>query len=167
MPKQMKGLTPKQRKAAELYVNGATKVDAYKQAGYAVKTMKDTTVYRTAFRLFETKVVADYVEQLQEEARKNSVLTREEALMILTRQARAELGEFLNFDGSLNIQKIIDEGGPVIKSFKKTKGSAEITMNDQKSAIDSLAKLENWNKEKEIKFDSVTLLFDTGVDDDE
>lgn len=57
-------LTPKQEKFCQLYVNGATKADAYRGA-YSTKTQSNNTVQGNAWRLSERTHVLARIEQLR------------------------------------------------------------------------------------------------------
>lgn len=63
----MVDLTPLQENAVKLYIQGATKSDAYRQAGYDVSNSTDKTINEAASRLFsDSKVLARMSELKQE-----------------------------------------------------------------------------------------------------
>jgi hypothetical protein len=77
------------------------------------------------------------------------------------------VGAIINADGSISIEAV-KKAGASIKSITRTVTSSEhgdtvsekITLNGQKEAIDSLAKLENWSKERTVgETQEVTLNF--------
>jgi phage terminase small subunit len=70
-----KKLTSMQEKAAQLKVEGMSKADAYRGAGYKVDKMKPETLHRAAVELFDNPKVSARVAELEERALKKHDVT--------------------------------------------------------------------------------------------
>lgn len=75
MPAKTRKLTPKQKSAADAYLAGATKTDAYRAAGYGAKN----AVY-AAWQLFEGQAVKEYVAKRQQTLAKQFDLKQEDII---------------------------------------------------------------------------------------
>lgn len=69
------GITQLQERAAQLYVEGRTKSDAYREAGYSTENCTDKTINEAASRLFADSKVSARVEQLRAIHRKRHEVT--------------------------------------------------------------------------------------------
>lgn len=65
MSKRESKLTPKQEAAVQAFIEGASKTQAYRLAGYKTASMKPETLHRTAHALFENPKVSARVAELQ------------------------------------------------------------------------------------------------------
>jgi phage terminase small subunit len=119
-----RNLTGKQKAAADHYLIHGDKSAAYRHA-YATARSKPESVHRNACHLFETPHVREYVQAHQQEATSDAVLTRTQALELLTKIANQEP------DGNI------------------------ITTRDRISAIDKLAKLQGWDTPAKVDLGNI------------
>jgi len=121
---------------------------------YSAANMQPTTVNRRAIELFDRPQVDARVQALREETAAHGILTRQEALEILTRIARGELSTYLDDDGHVDPWKVKALGGPDIQSFGTTgrKGavSCRLQLHDPIRAIELIARMCGWDKQAVI-----------------
>jgi len=72
-------LTPKQEKFCQLYVNGATKADAYRGA-YSTKNQSNSTITNNAYMLSMRSDVLARIEQLRKELAEKNKYTLEKSV---------------------------------------------------------------------------------------
>ena len=112
---------------------------------YSAADMQPTTVYRRAIELFATPHVAARVQALREEMAARCILTRKEALEILTRIARGKLSTYLDDDGHVDPRKVKALGGPDIQSFetidREGAVSCRLQLHDPIRAIELIARM--------------------------
>ena len=152
-------ITPKQLKFACNIISGMENSESYLDAYPSSKKWNKNSLAVAAARLRKKPVVSAYIKEAQDEARERAIISRQRAMEILSEQAEGTVGELLRDDGSIDIDKV-RKAGSTIKSIQRTvtttsteKGdtksvSEKITLNGQREAVDSMAKMENWNKEK-------------------
>ena len=94
----------------------------------------------------------------------NYALDANEVLIRLSEQARADMADFLDDEGKLDLKTAIENGkGPLIKSLKPTKEGMQIVIQDSQRALEILAKVwkiiydENNNQRSQsINLDALT-----------
>jgi len=91
---------------------------------------------------------------IREETTARGVLSREEALEILTRIARGKLSTYLDDDGHVDPRKVKALGGPEIQSYETTtRGgvvSCRLRLHDPIRAIELIARMCGWDKQAAI-----------------
>jgi len=169
------GLTPKQAKAVEHYVVSGNMSEAYRSA-YACENMKPNTISRNAFELFQRPNVAARVLALREEMDKASELSRSEALQILTRIARGELGKYLDEEGHIRPERL-STSGPDLESYSEDQGmtgsgdeamitlSRKLKVRNPIQAIERIAKMCGWDKQRDFEAEGITINIDVGEHD--
>ena len=82
-------LTEKQELFVRKIIEGETQADAYR-AAYSTQRMSDKTVWEKASRLMADDKVRARVKELRDQIAKESIMTAEERLKLLTRIARGK-----------------------------------------------------------------------------
>lgn len=159
----MKGktrLTPKQEKFCLAYLKTGNASEAYRKS-YNAGKMKPETVNRTAKEMLDNPKIAARLEALNSKAVTDAVMTRQEALERLSRFARIDLTDLVEFgehelgevDGEPVIQttwKIRDsvlqnpEKLAAIAELNATKDGIKIKTHSPMQAIQQLAKMQGW-----------------------
>lgn len=140
-----KKLTAKQRAFCEIYVemnnNGLA---AYKHV-YSVK--KDKTAAAAAARLLVNVNIRAYIQELQDAATSDRIMSREEVLYRYTILARSNVKDVLKFNGSTvtlkDSEELTEEEAYTIQSISSSKGKTdklEIKQVDKVKAVEGLAK---------------------------
>lgn len=154
-------LTPKQEKFCLEYLKCGNASEAYRQS-YNAEKMKPESVNRKAKELLDNVKIRARLEELNEAAISDAVMTRQEALERLSQFARTDLADLVEF-GSYELGE--DETGrPIIQTAWKirdsvlqepaklaaitelsaTKDGIKIKVHDQKHSIQQLAKMLGW-----------------------
>lgn len=160
-------LTPLQRKTVLNVLSGMKQIDAYKSAGGKAKN--DEAASAIVSRMLSNAKVRAFYDALKARAATEAVMTREEALIRLTRSARVTINDIAEFD-----EKVIGEnadGDPIIQTVWRMKGSnelsahaasaiksvtaqrggAKIEMHDPLGAIKQLADMQGWSASKKLE----------------
>jgi hypothetical protein len=166
--KNKHGLTPKQAMAVEHYVLHGCMSGAYRQA-YSVANMQPATVNRRAIELFDSPPVAARVQQIREENNRACQLAREEALAILTRIARGKVAPYLEADGSVDVRKVKEFGGPDVEAVEEyVSGKAlsrKLKIRDPIRAIERIAHMCGWDKQGPLVADGIIINLNMGGDE--
>ncbi|MGH1372974.1 MAG: terminase small subunit [Cellvibrionaceae bacterium] len=138
--------------------------EAYREAGGKAKT--DASADATVSRMLSDAKVKAFYESLLNEAAKEAVMSRTEALERLSRSARVTVLDIAEFseevvgedeDGNpvtqtswriKNSDEMSLEAAASIKSITATKFGPKLEMHDAQGAIKQLADLEGWNAPK-------------------
>lgn len=154
-------LTPKQEGFCLAYLKTGNASEAYRQV-YSASKMKDKQVWEEASKLLIHPKVAQRLEQLNKAASSAAVMTRQEALERLSRFARTDLTDLVEF-GTHALGED-DSGQPVIQSTWRIKDSVlqdpeklaaiaelnasrdgiKIKTHSPLQAIQQLAKMQGW-----------------------
>lgn len=154
-------LTPKQEAFCIAYLKTGNASEAYRQA-YSTKRMQPATINVKASELLANGKIAVRLKELNSKAVTDAVMTRQEALERLSRFARTDLAELVEF-GAHELGED-DSGQPVIQSTWRIKDSvlqdpeklaaiAELTAgrdgikiktHSPLHAIQQLAKMQGW-----------------------
>jgi len=160
-------LTPLQRRVVHGVVEGKSQRQAYLDAGgtSATEEAQDASASRI---LSDIKVKA-YHDALMASAANKAILTREEALTMLSNTARVTIADVCDFktvktgedkDGNdifqttwvmKNAEDIEPHIAACIKSVTATTSGLKIELHDSQNALDKLAKLEGWEADKKFK----------------
>jgi phage terminase small subunit len=136
------GLTTKQRKFIDAYLESGNATQAAIAAGYSEKT-----AYSQGARLLKKVEISAVVEtRLNENA-----MSVDEALSILAKFARAEITETFEYiDGVRQpyINVTPENAGSVKKYRRDADGKVEIEMEDRQAAIDKILKVAGAYKER-------------------
>lgn len=153
-------LTPKQEKFCHAYLKAGNASEAYRLA-YDAEKMKPETINRTAKELLDNPKIAARLAELNKMAVTDAVMTRQEALERLSRFARTDLADLVEF-GQYELGDV--DGAPVIQATWKIKDSVlqdpdkmssiselsatkegiKIKTHSPLSAIQQLAKMQGW-----------------------
>lgn len=154
-------LTPKQEKFCLEYLKCGNASEAYRQS-YNAEKMKPESVNRKAKELLDNVKIRARLEELNEAAVTDAVMTRQEALERLSQFARTDLADLVEF-GSYELGE--DETGrPIIQAAWKirdsvlqdpekmsaiselaaTKDGIKIKTHSPLQAIQQLAKMQGW-----------------------
>jgi len=122
----------------------------YGHADSAANTQPASVNHR-ATGLFARLQVASRVQALREEMGAPCILTRQEALGILTRIARGKLSTYLDDDGHVDPRKVKALGGPDVQSFetidREGAVSCRLQLHDPIRAIELIARICDWDKQ--------------------
>lgn len=136
-----------------------TQLEAYRHA-YKTKDT-DRGASRNAYSILNRPHVKAYIEAAKAEARNEAILSRQEALAILTEISRGQLVDLLDDYGNIDPAKI-KKAGRALESYENITGNGENSdtrikakIRDPISAIDRIAKLEGWDKQKDLNLDGV------------
>lgn len=145
----MSKLTPKQEKFANVYVETGNASEAYRQA-YSTKKMKLESIHRKAVELIQNVKVSARVKTLQDELKKKSDITKEEAVSELANVVRGRITDVFEFKGGLmkvkDLSTLPDEIVSCISSIKETASGIEIKLYDKRQAIDTLSRMLGWDE---------------------
>ena len=153
-------LTPKQERFCLEYLKCGNASEAYRLS-YNAENMKPETVNRTAKELLDNPKIAARLAELNEDAVTEAVMTRQEALERLSRFARTDLTDLVEF-GTHELGEV--DGEPVIQSTWKirdsvlqdpeklsaiseltaSKDGVKIKTHSPLQAIQQLAKMQGW-----------------------
>ena len=103
-----------------------------------------------ASRLLAQPHIAARLQELRDRAATEQVMKRREGLVVLSEIGRSRLTDYLNPDGSIDIQKAAT-GGPEIEELQQivtARGRhVKLKIRDPVKAIERLAKLSGWDKQ--------------------
>lgn len=158
---------PRHEKYAVSRFEGQTTIDAYVNAGFGGKKNPRENARTNAHKLENREDIRERITELQEAVAKKSVLTRGEAEMILTYQARGNLTDFVECDEQgvrfhIALNKDIDNPQAIKKITTRTERDREGTpvadittleLHPQRDAVVALAKMKGWVAPKRIQMD--------------
>lgn len=177
-------LTTLQRKFVVNLVSGMTQRQAYLDAGGKAKT--ENTQDSSSSEILSNPKVRSFYDKLMEEAASAAVLTREEALLILSNNAKVKMSDVADFSfqcvgkdeegqdimqtvWQMKDSKDIDiDVMAAIKSITMTKEGPKIELHDQHGAIKQLSAMQGWDsaKKHDVVVDmGLTLKFDEQDED--
>lgn len=135
---ELKALTnDRQRNFAVFYVaNGGNGADAARKAGYSEKTAN-----RTGGQIAKTPSVKAAVRAVREWFFANLILSKNEALAILSQMARGSIADVMDADGSIN-KNTIRKAGRIIESYDEESG--KVKLRDPRAAIETIGKVLGW-----------------------
>lgn len=143
-------LTARQEKAAQLYVGGESKSDAYRKAGYSVDNMSDSTVNEESSRLFSNPKVSARVEELNKLALERQMVTIDRVVAEYAKLAFLDINDIFYPDGTMKpLNEMKPEARAAITDIEvvEQKVSEEtfntikkVKLTDKRLALDSLAK---------------------------
>lgn len=153
-------LTPKQEAFCLAYLKTGNASEAYRQA-YEPKKMTDKSVNEKASQMLAMVKIRSRLKELNSKAVTDAVMTRQEALERLSRFARTDLADLVEF-GTYELGEV--DGEPVIQSTWRIKDSVlqdpealaaiaevnaskdgiKIKTHSPLSAIQQLAKMQGW-----------------------
>lgn len=153
-------LTAKQEAFCLAYLETGNASEAYRMA-YDAKNMKPATVNRKAKDLLDNGKIAARLEELNKSAVTAAVMTRQEALERLSRFARADLTDLVEFgthelgdvDGETVIQStwrikdsVLQDPAALsaIAELNASKDGIKIKTHSPLQAIQQLAKMQGW-----------------------
>lgn len=132
------GLSPKQKKFADYYLEGIAAGIAYTRAGYSPNGAKEA-----ACRLLKTEKVAAYIEAEQERISAQSRIKQWQLLEFLSDVITTPVGDI--DENSILAQEVTrDEIGE--QTLKTT-----VKMVNKIAAIDRLTKMLGWNAPKKVE----------------
>ena len=121
--------------------------------------MKASTVHRRAQDVFDREAVKAYVKKCKDEASSIAVLTRQEALKILSEIARGKLSDFFTPEGGIDKQAVA-KAGYSLEEFCIAAGkygdNTKIKVRSPIQAIERLSKMLDWDQSKSLDLDGVT-----------
>lgn len=102
------GLTPKQEKFAQLFMQHGIASDAYRQS-YAASNMTDKQIWEEASKLLSSPKVSQRVAELKAEQAEKFAVTRDRVIAEVAKIAFFDIRSIFNDDGSLKHVKDLDD----------------------------------------------------------
>lgn len=160
-------LTDKQEKYKNNRIAGMKVIDSHRDAYPGWKGSSKARGI-AANKLEKDPRIALPIDEAKEKAVDKSIMTRTEALQILTNNARSNMADIADFgtyeieteDGKTkkqsvwvfkNGEDIPKEIAASIKSIKATQRGIEVELHDQQAAIKQLSSMQGWDAAKEFK----------------
>lgn len=174
-------LTKQQQQFVLGIIKGLNQTDAYKQAGYKVKT--DAAARSQSSRMLTFANVKSFLDAMNEVAVSDAIMTREEALERLSAIGRASVSEMVEF--SEHDMGKDDDGNQVIQAVWRFKDSAlqnpqalsaiseltagkdgiKLKLHDPKAAIKQIVDMQGWEAPKKLDHTSTDgTMTPTGID---
>jgi phage terminase small subunit len=162
-----KALSPLQRGFVINLVSGMTQRKAIKEAGSTAKT--DNSLDNVATQIFSRLEVKAFYDSLMETKIIDSIMGRDEALSILSKNARVSMTDVADFaltevgkdsDGNPIMQTVwtMKDSKDIdpkviscIKSVTMTKQGPKIELHDQQGAIKQLSAMQGWDSPKKTE----------------
>ena len=144
--------------AADHYILHGNKSDAYR-AGYNASSMKANTVGRRAYEVFKRPRVIAYVEKCRAEVTVKNILTRNEALAILSDIARGKLSNYMDATGEISPVKVAEAGYSLeaCECLTTDRGNQhKIKIRNPIQAIERIAKMLGWDESPKMDHGGVT-----------
>lgn len=130
-------LTQKQEKFCLKYIETGNASEAYRQS-YNTSKMKPETIHRKAKELMDAGKIAARIKELQEEAKKNSIVTarmKKDLLWVMANEARVD-GDFTAAKGCINELNKMDGDHAPTKTLDLTR-----QLDDDKDLLEQLRDL--------------------------
>lgn len=155
-------LTQKQERFCLHYLNSGNATEAYKHA-YSTKNMKPETVNNKAYGLTQKGEIRARLDELTQAAKSNAVMTKQEALELLSVKARIKISDVCDFKQSQvgndengdpvyqtvwtvkNAEDIDPDVAVCIKSVTVTKQGPKIELYDSIASKKLLSDMLGWN----------------------
>ena len=151
-------LTIKEQAAADHFIVHGNKAGAYR-ASYSTTNMKPSTIERRSLEVFSRPQVQAYVDAAKKAATSKAVLTRQEALEILSDIARGKLADFFTEDGVIDLTAIAASGYS-LEEFSVAVGkfgdTTKIKVRNPIQAIERLSKMLGWDQAQKIELEGCT-----------
>ena len=162
-------LTPLQKKMVTYYIKGLGPSASHKKAGGKCKTEANRRIM--ANEILSKPYVKMFLESVREVSVNNAIMSRQEAIEILSNMARTATSDIIEFE-HIDVETAPDKDGKVrivkqtvwsikdsakhdtdklacISEVSVGKDGLKIKTHDQKDAIKILSKLEGWDKPSE------------------
>ena len=154
-------LAPLSQKTCLNSLNGMSNIDAYEAAGGKGKTKEVREA--SASRMLRNVKAKAFLDSMKQAAISSAIMNREEALEILSKNARVKVSDIATFsyrsigedeDGQEIMQTVwkMKDSEDIepdvmacIKSVTMTKNGPKIELHDQQSAIKQLATMQGWD----------------------
>lgn len=149
---ELKALTnDRQRNFAVFYVaNGGNGADAARRAGYSEKTAS-----RTGGQIARQPGIRAAVRAVREWFFERMVMSKNEALYLLSETARGNLSDLLDANGQVDV-RAVKRHGRIVESYDAGKGVVKV--RDPRAAIETIGKVLGWFREDvSIRTESVTI----------
>ena len=172
-------LTIKQEKFCNKYIECGNASEAYRFA-YDCSKMKDATVNRASIALLEDYKITTRVQELQEELKKKSDISKESILRDLSAVMNAdimdyvELKEYLDEEGTptgatyltfVPFYKLTKEQRKAIQGIKRGQMGIELKLQDKSKAMDTACKMLGFYApiRQDVKLDEDTVKLIVGM----
>jgi phage terminase small subunit len=159
--KESPKLTARQLKFCEEYQLTLNATQSAIKAGYSEKTAN-----RIASENLSKPDIQKKIQQLQLESRKQADITKKEILSELAAILRANIKDYLKFDGKKlefkSFDELTDAQTKAIESIKKTRHGIELKLHGKLFSIDRISKLLGFDMPQDInimleKMDEATI----------
>lgn len=163
-------LTTLQQQIALNSLSGMSNIDSYRNSNGKAKT--DLAMEASCSQILNNLKVVKFLDTMKEVAVNNAIMSREEALEILSNNARVKVSDIATFsyvrigedeEGNDIMQTVwkmkdsedIDpEVMSCIKSVTMTKQGPKIELHDQQGAIKQLASMQGWESAQKFEHSS-------------
>ena len=159
-------LTTLQQEIALNSLSGMNDIDSYKASSGKAKT--ETAMRTSAGQILTNRDVATFLDAMKASAVNDAIMSRDEAMKILSNNARVKISDIATFSyaqlgededgnpimGSVWKMKDSDEIDPdvmsCIKSVTMTKSGPKIELHDQQGAIKQLSSMQGWDAPTQV-----------------
>lgn len=158
-------LNPQQKAFIREYIKDNNGTQAAIRAGYSKRTAR-----QQATRLLAHVHIRAEIDKLLEKLQNEAILTKQQALSILSKQAKGDLTDLMNEYGRLDKEKLLSAKGmlkeyieTIVEMPAGTDGKVrsriirKVKLADSRAAIETLAKMLGWNEAEEIDLKSDSL----------
>jgi phage terminase small subunit len=136
----MKRLSSRQKAFCREFMVDGNATKAAERAGYSPKTAKFQ-----ASRLLTFVNVQETLFKLQEEARKNAEISREEVLKELAAMLRSKITDYLSFDGKVirfkDFSTLSETQIKAVEAVKETKWGIELKLHGKAWTVERICKI--------------------------
>lgn len=154
MSKKSTQLTPKNEKFVRGLIKGMNQYDAYLYSRPDAKKWKRNSIDCNASQLFSDTKIQQRYNELLEKANNQAVISKAEAINMLDDMLLANTSQFFDIENGklkLNVESLNHPAISEIKFDPKTGFIASIKTTDNKSLIETKAKLQGWNEPDKIE----------------
>ena len=149
----MSGLTPKQTKFIDTYIETGNASEAYRQA-YSCQNMKDSTINVKASEMLKNGKIRVRIEELQRDLKKSSDIRKEAILEELSCIAFADIRDYVKFTGKRisfkSFDELTDRQARAIESIKKSKYGIELKLHGKNWTIERICKMLGYDSPQEL-----------------
>jgi len=163
-------LTTLQQEISLNSFSGMNDIDSYKNS--SGKAVKENTMSATVSEILNNPKVTAFLDSMKKESVKKAIMTRDEAMEILSNNARVKISDIATFshravgedeEGNAIMETVwkmkdSDEIDPdvmaCIKSVTMTKAGPKIELHDQQGAIKQLSTMQGWDSASKLDLSS-------------
>lgn len=159
-------LRPKQEQFCHLYLETGNASEAYRKV-YKCKGCSDKTIWEVSSKLLSK--VGPRIQELQEELKKKSDITKDRVLEELRCIAFADIRDFLSIENGMvkfkDSSEWSDKMAHAVESVKVTREGIELKLNGKSWSISRICKMLGYDEPTQVNINQMLLDIDTGTGD--